>query len=210
MAQDCCKCTSGWEVNKTYLKGFLERQTNIMYKPYRITDGPSDAPATRYGYDPQWVLESYDYSSLKNIPWQIKLLDKISIDLKTYRSNCACKSAENPRLIGTNIYQDWKLDPNFSAPSLYVNGNAKWMAIPNIYHAALGWQPYELAKVKIQWQFHKRLWTREEIEDYDSQHYCGSRCPDGPPPCQGLDCFWDGHSEFKFKKWKPPGFFEAN
>jgi hypothetical protein len=210
MSQDCCKCRSAWEVNKTYLKGYLERAQNEIYKPYRITSGPSTPPSTRYGFDPKFILESYDYSSLKNIPWQIKYLDRIFIDLDTYKSisSCTCKSAESPKLIGDPIVdQDWKLDPDFSAPSLYVNGNAKWMAIPNSYHAALGWQPYELAKVKIQWQFNKKLWTRKEIENYESKHYCGSRCPDGPLPCQGKDCLWNGFADFKFKSWKPAGFF---
>ena len=212
MSNDCCKCRSTWEVNKTYLKGFLERAENAIYKPYRITSGPSTPPSTRYGFDPQFILESYDYSRLKNIPWQFKYLDRISIDLSTYQSisNCTCKSVENSKLIGSPIVeQDFKLDPNFSAPSLYANGKGKWMAIPNSFHVGLpGFAPYELAKVNIQWQFNKRLWIRKEIENYQSSHWCGAQCPEGPPPCQGSNCLWNGFSDFKFKKWKPPGFFE--
>lgn len=209
MSQDCCKCRSRWQVENTYLKGFLERQSNAIYNPYRIINGPSDAPATRYGYDPQWVLESYDYTSLKNIPWQIKLKDSISIRSYQSSSNCTCKSAIGGKLLNTTIKEDWKLDPYFRPKNLYINGNAKWMAIPNVYHAELGWKPYELAKVKIQWQFNKKLWTRIEIENYESQHYCGSQCPDGPPPCEGNDCDWEGNATSKFRQWKPPGFFEA-
>ena len=211
MSQDCCKCRSTWEVKNTYLKGFLERQANAIYNPYRVIDGPSSPPSTRYGYDPQWILESYNYASLRNIPWQIKLKNNIYIDISSYQSSsrCTCKSAAGGKLMRDPIIEeDWTIDGNFNAKNLYINGNGKWMAIPNSYHAALGWQPYELAKVKIQWQFGKKLWTRKEIENYESQHYCGSRCPDGPPPCQGNDCYWQGNGSYQFKQWKPPGFFE--